>query len=54
MKFSTIGHGGRVPEEFTGLLALHGIRAIAAVDCHRQMIAEHLVASRGWDAHHIE
>jgi len=139
MKFYTIGYGGRVPEEFVGLLALHGIRAIAdvrirpdrasmgaytrarthdkgiegllagrgisyhpllelgnvffdledwrapyrellrrsgdllvarlleipapfcllcaekrAVDCHRQMIAEHLVASRGWDAHHIE
>jgi len=25
-----------------------------AVDCHRQMIAEHLVASRGWDVQHIE
>ena len=139
MKFYTIGYGGRVPEEFVGLLALHGIRAIAdvrirpdrasmgaytrarthdkgierllagqgisyhpilelgnvffdledwrapyrellrrsgdllvarlleipapfcllcaekrAAECHRQMIAEHLVASRGWDAHHIE
>lgn len=138
MKFYTIGYGGRVPEEFVGLLALHGIRAIAdvrirpdrasmgaytrarthdkgierllvgrgisyhpilelgnvffdledwrapyrelirrsgdllvarllevpapfcllcaekrAAECHRQMIAEHLVASRGWDVHHI-
>ena len=26
MKFYTIGYGGRVPEEFAGLLALHGIR----------------------------
>jgi uncharacterized protein (DUF488 family) len=139
MKFYTIGYGGRVPEEFVGLLALHGIRAIAdvrirpdrasmgaytrarthdkgierllagqgisyhpilelgnvffdledwrapyrellwrsgdllvarlleipapfcllcaekrAAECHRQMIAEHLVASRGWDVNHIE
>ena len=23
-------------------------------ECHRQMIAEHLVASRGWNVHHIE
>ena len=139
MKFYTIGYGGRVPEEFVGSLALHGIRAIAdvrirpdrasmgaytrarthdkgierllagqgisyhpilelgnvffdlqdwrasyrellrrsgdllvarlleipapfcllcaekcAAECHRQMIAEHLVASRGWDVNHIE
>ncbi|MGO8903830.1 MAG: DUF488 family protein [Isosphaeraceae bacterium] len=139
MKFYTIGYGGRVPEEFIGLLALHGIRAIAdvrirpdragmgaytrarthdkgierllagrgisyhpilelgnvffdledwrapyrellrrsgdllvarlleipapfcllcaekrAAECHRQIIAEHLVASRGWDVNHIE
>ena len=31
MKFYTIGYGGRLPEEFVGLLALHGIRAIADV-----------------------
>ena len=31
MKFYTIGYGGRIPEEFVGLLALHGIRAIADV-----------------------
>ena len=139
MKFYTIGYGGRVPEEFVGLLAVHGIRAIAdvrirpdrasmgaytrarthdkgierlladqgisyhpilelgnvfldledwrapyrellrrsgdllvarlleipapfcllcaekrAAECHRQMIAEHLVAARGWNVHHIE
>jgi uncharacterized protein (DUF488 family) len=139
MKFYTIGYGGRAPEEFVGLLALHGIRSIADVrirpdrasmgaytrartpdkgiagmlagrgiayhpilelgnvffdledwrapyrellrrsgdllvarlselpapfcllcaekrvaECHRQMIAEHLVASRGWDVEHIE
>jgi uncharacterized protein (DUF488 family) len=23
-------------------------------ECHRQMIAEHLVGSRGWDVDHIE
>ena len=139
MKFYTIGYGGRVPEEVVGLLAVHGIRAIAdvrirpdrasmgaytrarthdkgierlladqrisyhpilelgnvffeledwrapyrellrrsgdllvtrlletpapfcllcaekrAAKCHRQMIAEHLVASRGWNVQHIE
>ncbi len=139
MKFYTIGYGGRAPDEFLGLLALHGVRAIADVrirpdrasmgaytkarthekgiegllssrgiayhsilelgnifldledwrmpyrellrrsgdllvarlleipapfcllcaekrvaDCHRLIIAEHLVASRGWDVHHIE
>src|SRR5208283_719845 len=35
MKFYTIGYGGRVPEEFVGLLALHGIRAIADVGSAR-------------------
>jgi uncharacterized protein (DUF488 family) len=25
-----------------------------AADCHRQMIAEHLVASRGWTVQHLE
>jgi uncharacterized protein (DUF488 family) len=139
VKFYTIGYGGRAPEEFIGLLALHGIRGVADVrirpdrasmgaysrartpekgierllaghgiayrpilelgnvffdledwrtpyrellrrsgdllvarlgeiaapfcllcaekrvaECHRQMIAEHLVATRGWKVDHIE
>jgi uncharacterized protein (DUF488 family) len=31
MKFYTIGYGGRVPEEFAGLLGLHGVRSVADV-----------------------
>jgi uncharacterized protein (DUF488 family) len=31
MKFYTIGYGGRVPEEFAGLLVQHGVRSVADV-----------------------
>ncbi len=31
MKFYTIGYGGRVPDEFAGLLVRHGVRSIADV-----------------------
>jgi uncharacterized protein (DUF488 family) len=31
MKFYTIGYGGRVPEEFASLLALHQVRSVADV-----------------------
>ena len=75
MKFYTIGHGGRVPEDWRApyreLLRRSGDLLVArlleipapfcllcaeklAVECHRHMIAEHLVASRGWDVQHIE
>jgi uncharacterized protein (DUF488 family) len=31
MKFFTIGYGGRVPDEFAGLLVRHGVRSVADV-----------------------
>jgi uncharacterized protein (DUF488 family) len=32
--FFTIGYGGRAPDEFAGLLKLHGIRSVADVRIH--------------------
>ncbi|MGO9471369.1 MAG: DUF488 family protein [Isosphaeraceae bacterium] len=34
MKFYTIGYGGRVPDDFAGLLVQHGVRSIADVRIH--------------------
>lgn len=67
MTFYTIGYGGRDPEEFLGLLAAHGVRAVADVRIRPERASmgaytrartpdkgiEHLLASRDIAYHPI-